>query len=214
MEENKFPSNSHRDRDPRKKVEPQKKVERIVEGRVVRRKKPLSRRLKDRFVGVDGRSVGEVLLDVLVPAAKDMWLDAIIQSAERMIFPDARPSSRRSRRGGHPGQTHFNYSSRWSGGRRDPRDDQPQMSSRARANFDFDEMILPTRGEAEAILEQLCEIVSKYEVATVADLYTMVGIQDYPTDDKYGWVDLRSSGVSRMRSGGYLLDLPRPEPVD
>ena len=47
----------------------------------------------------------------------------------------------------------------------------------------------------------------------MADLYDMVNITGDYTDTKWGWYDLRGAGVERIRSG-YLLDLPRPVPLD
>jgi hypothetical protein len=86
------------------------------------------------------------------------------------------------------------------------------LSRRARANFDFDEIILPTRVEAEEVIDRMFDLVAKYEMVTVADLYDLVGIQGNYTDEKYGWEDVRGAGVTRV-SNGYLLDIPRPEPL-
>jgi len=41
----------------------------------------------------------------------------------------------------------------------------------------------------------------------------LVGLAATHTDNKWGWTDLSGAGVSRIR-GGYLLDLPEPEPLD
>jgi hypothetical protein len=72
---------------------------------------------------------------------------------------------------------------------------------------------LATRVEAEEVIDRLFDVVSRYETATVADLYEMVGVTGNYTDDKWGWTDLRGASVQRVRNG-YLLDLPRPEPLD
>ena len=69
------------------------------------------------------------------------------------------------------------------------------------------------RAEAEEVIDRLFELVSIYESATVADLYELVGLSSTHTDHKWGWTDLMGAGVSRIR-GGYLLDLPDPEPLD
>ena len=87
------------------------------------------------------------------------------------------------------------------------------MSRRARASHDFDEIILASRVEAEEVIDRLFDLVSRYESATVADLYEMVGVTGNFTDDKWGWTNIRGAGVTRVRNG-FLLDLPRPEPLD
>jgi hypothetical protein len=219
--ESEFPSNRHKDQRKNPVSAPtqnEKKIQQVVQSDVVRRKKPLGKKLAETFVGGDAKSVwGYVAFDVLIPAAKDMFADAVSQGVERMIFGEARSYSRRTgRRPNDPSYISYNRmsNSRRVGG---PPDDRHRheisMSRRARASHDFDEIILGTRAEAEEVIDRLYDIVSKYEMATVADLYDLVGITGNYTDEKWGWVDLRGAGVNRIRSG-YLLDLPKPEPLD
>jgi hypothetical protein len=216
-----FPGNSHkkaREDNP----EPQKKVEKVVTGKVVTRKPPVSRRLASVLFGADAKSSWlAVVQDVLVPAAKDMAADALSQGFERMIYGEARSTPRRRSGllGGFqqgPSVSYNRFSTnpvgRASGlGQRN--DDRRPMSRQSRASHNFDEIILATRAEAEAVLEQMYEVLSKYDVATVADLYELVGITGEYTDEKYGWTDLRGSDVTRIREG-YLLNLPKPDVID
>lgn len=87
------------------------------------------------------------------------------------------------------------------------------MSRQSRARHQFDDIVLDERAEAEQVIDQLFDLVSKYGSATVADLYELVGLASTHTDHKWGWEELMGAGVSRVR-GGYLLDLPEPEPLD
>lgn len=211
-----FPSNSKNQRpEPVEKPEP-KKVERVTQGEVIRRKKPLGKRFVETFSGGDAKGVWRfVVMDVLIPAAKDMIADAASQGVERMIFGEARSSSRRT--GQRPlGSNGFvNYRHISPNTPRDNRRDEPRnsISRRSRADHNFDEIILPTRVEAEEVIDRLFELVSRYETATVADLYDLVGVSGNFTDEKYGWTDIRGAGVTRIRNG-YLLDLPKPEVLD
>jgi hypothetical protein len=208
-----FPSNSRKVRGPQNPEKPQ--VQQVVKGEAVRRKKPLGRRLKELiFGGADGGSVWEyVTQDVLVPAAKDTLVDVVREGIERMVFGEA--TARRSRSRNRPGETFISYNRYSGGGRREESHDRhrTQMSRRGRARHDFDEIILPTRHEADEVIERLFDLISQYEIATVSDLYDLVGLQANYTDDKWGWTELPGAGVSRVRSG-YLLDLPRPIPLD
>lgn len=86
------------------------------------------------------------------------------------------------------------------------------MSRQARAQHNFDEIVLQSRTEAEEVVDRLFEVVSRYGSASVADLYELVGLSSTHTDNKWGWDDLQGAGVSRVR-GGFLLDLPEPEPL-
>jgi hypothetical protein len=88
-----------------------------------------------------------------------------------------------------------------------------QMSPRARARHNFDEIVLESRQEAEDVLERLYDLVEQYGSASVSDLLELVGIAATHTDQKWGWEELRGAHATRIR-GGYLLDLPEPEPLN
>ena len=212
--ESEFPSNSRTEKITIK-AEP-KKIERVISGEVIRRKKPLSKRFLETFTGGDAKGVWNyVVMDVMLPAAKDMIADAVSSGVERMIFGEGRSSSRRgyshgNRSSGNNGFVSYNrYSSNTP---RDNRHEEPRssMTRRGRAIHDFDEIILRTRVEAEEVIDQLFELVSMYNEAKVSDLYSMCGIADEYTDGRYGWTDIRGAGVTKVRNG-YLLDLPKPE---
>lgn len=213
--ESEFPSNAHKQKAP--KPEP-KKIEKVISSEVIRRKKPFLKR--GFWVFLKGTVKGGlefVLLDVLVPQTKNMLADGVIQGAERMIYGESHSRGRSSgyrSGGGSNGFVNYNYRSSPNtprdGRREDPRN---SMSRRARANHDFDEIILPTRVEAEEVIDRLFELVSKFELASVSDLYDLLGIEWDYTDRAWGWTDIRGAGVTRVRNG-YLLDLPKPEPID
>lgn len=223
-----FPPNTHKQRErPEKTETPEarevKKVERIIEGEVVRRRQSPMRRFKNVFFGGEAASVKTYLvMDVLLPAFKDMVADAASQGVERMLFGEGHHYGRRGKgpRGRAP-ETRVYTDYRGRGlSTRDERDrpplgrveERPSLSRNARRNHNFEDIILATRAEAEEVIDRLFDLVSRYETATVADLYELLGITSEFTDDKWGWTDIRGSDVRRVREG-YLLDLPRPEPL-
>lgn len=119
-----FPSNQHKDKEDvePKKEEAKEKVEKVVETEPVRRKKPLGTRLKETFFGGDTRGVwGYVTQEVLVPAAKDVIADAVSQGIERMVYGEAKSTSRRTGRrpdGKGPYVSYDRYSRKKSASRR------------------------------------------------------------------------------------------------
>lgn len=207
-----LPSNARRAKEP-ERHEP-KKVEKVIVGDIVRRKKPIRKKLAETFVGGDAKSVGGYLVvDVIIPQLKDMIADSFSMGVEKMLFGEARSTSRRNGRKPNDSYIAYNrYSSNRDNRDRD-RDRGPQMSRRARANFNFDEVIIPTRHEADEVLDKLFDLLAKYEMVTVADLYSLIGVEGSYTDEKYGWTDLRGAGATRINSG-YLLELPQPEPLN
>lgn len=202
-----FPSNSHKQKAKDEKPEP-KKVEQVTSGTVVRRQKTLDKRIYEHLK----TALQFVMIDVILPMTKDMVADAVSQGAERMIFGEARSTSRRT--GGRPsGSNGYVSYNRYSPNTpRDSHRDEPrnQISRRARSTHDFGEIILATRVEAEEVIDRLFDLVSRYEMATVSDLYDLCGISGNFTDEKYGWTDIRGADFHRVRNG-YLLDLPKPE---
>lgn len=206
-----FPSNSHKANEGETAKPQDKKIDSVVTGDVLRRRKPLGKRFAETFIGGDAKSVwGYVMFEVLAPAAKDMFSDAVSQGVDRVLFGESRPGNRRGgrRREGSP-NGYVSYNRFSSNNREEPRN----VSRRARATHDFDEIILATRVEAEEVIDRLFDVVGKYEVATVSDLYDLVGITSSYTDSKWGWTDIRGAGATRIRNG-YLLDLPKPEYIE
>lgn len=204
-----FPGNSN---SKKTRAEPEaKKIEKVVTGPVRRRKKPLGKRMAETFVGGEAGSVwGYVLLDVMIPAAKDMIADAMSTGVERMLFGEVRSRGRRTSSYGSP-NGYVQYGRQSS--RREREEPRRQISRRGRSQHSFDDIILDSRVECEEVIDRLYAIVEKYEQATVADLYELTDIEATFADDKWGWTDIRGAGVTRV-SNGYLLDLPRPEPLD
>lgn len=209
-----YPGNSRelpvKKAEPKIKEEP--KAEKVVTGEVIARKKPLHRRFVETFMGGDARgAVDYVVMEVLIPAARDAIADAVSQGVEKIVFGEVK-SSRRGSRYVSPSQTSYTrYSSPTranSYGRPEPR-----MSQRARANHDFKDLVVATRVEAETVLEELDQMIHKYGTASVSNLYNLVGITGDYTDNKWGWNDSRGFDITRVREG-YLLDLPKPEPID
>ena len=205
-----YPGNSRKAKEEKNE---QKEVKKVIAGEAIRKKKPLSRRFMETFVGGDdARSVWQYVLgDVLVPAAKDTISDAVSQGIERMLFGESRGRYQARSRASSSYTSYNRYSSSSPFSRRE--EPRREMSRRARATHDFDEIILELKVEAEDVLDNLYELVQKYDTATVADLYEMVGQTANFTDEHWGWTDLRGAGVTRVKNG-YLLDLPRPEPLD
>jgi hypothetical protein len=211
MEPLDFPPNS----DTSKQPPEDKGIERIISGEARRKKPSLGKQFKDTFIAGTMRStVRYVALDVLLPMAKDTIVEVVEQGITRLIFGD----SRRYRGSTPPpsGPTGYINYSRYSGpmgsGSRVPSSSRA-MSRRARSSHDFDEIVLDSRAEAEEVIDRLYDLVSRYESASVADLYELVGLASSHTDHKWGWTDLRGAGVSRIRDG-FLLDLPDPDPLD
>ena len=87
----------------------------------------------------------------------------------------------------------------------------PDQNRRPRRRESLD-IILTSKREAENILHTMEDIIHKYDVVTVANLYEMLGLRDTPMDNKWGWVTLNGTEIRQVREG-FLLDLPPAEEV-
>lgn len=204
-----YPSNS---KTVKKEEKETKKVEKVITGNVKLKKKSLGKKFMETFVGEDIDNIGQyIVYDVLVPAAKDAISD-MIEGGISMLFYNGDKRGSRTRRSGSKSFVSYDKCS-YGTKDRDRDRDRREFSSKSRARFNFDDISLETRGEAEEVLSHLVDLTIDYDQATVADLYDLVGITGNFTDNKYGWTDLRSASVSRTRDG-YVLNLPKTVLLD
>lgn len=202
-----LPSNTNKKKT--EEIPERAEVAKIISGEAIQVKKPLGRKIAETFTGDDIRSVGDFLLfEVAIPAAKNFIADAFSEGINRLLFGGTGGSSRRIRTAS--GKPPVGYNRMFKD---DARSSGRSMSQKARATHDFSEIKLDNRAEAEDVIDKLTELVSKYGVASVSDLYDLVGVTGTFTDDKWGWDDLRSATVRIVR-GGYLVSLPPPNPLD
>lgn len=192
-----YKSNSHRSREIERE---EKKVERVVKGQVKSKKK---NKFADTFISEDAASVKEyIIFDVLIPAAKNAISDMVTTGIQMMLYGEVRGTSKSK-------GTKVSYSKYYD----DRRDRDYDRRSRTRSGYDYDEIILESRAEAEEVLNSMDDLLERYGLVSVADLYDLVGVTGNYTDNKYGWTNLRHASVQRLRDG-YLLKLPRAIPLD
>lgn len=208
-----FPSNSKLPRTER--TAPEKVVEQVVSGEVSSRKKPLGRRFREVFIGGDTKSVIQyVISDVLMPQAREMFVEAVSSGFERLIYGDSRPNRRYGARPTtNPGPTNYTrYAMRGNNpiGRQGHEERRPTASVRT---HDLDDILLATRIEAETVIDRMYDLLREYEVVTVSDLRSLIGWSSSYTDQKWGWTDLQGTDIRRVRDG-YILILPKTTSLD
>lgn len=209
-----FPGNSH---NIGKNEKPAKEeVKKVVSGDVIQKKKSLGRRFKEVFFGGEIRGATRYISqEVLLPAVKNMVVDATSRGVERVIYGESQPPKRRTIDYTSPtNRSRISYNSPIF---RDPRNrpgilpDQPPLGI-GRVRQDVGDVILASREEAALVIESLGDIIDKYEVATVADLYNLVGLPSTFVDNKWGWTTLGYAQIRQSREG-FLLDLPPVEQI-
>ncbi len=152
-------------------------------------------------------------MGVLVPAAKNMLLDAVNKGSEILIYGET--ASRRRGMGQGPRITYNSPVNRRGFSDSPLQYAPPQRPGAGTAHVGrlaSTDLILTTREEADSVLENMTNIVDQYQVASVADLNEIVGLPTNPIDNKWGWSNLSGATVRQIREG-YLLDLPPAEPI-
>lgn len=194
--------NSHRYKEQQAK-EREKKVEKVVTGKVITKKKSGIRKFADEFISEDAKNVKSYVIgEVLIPAMKKAIFDIVTDSIDMVLYGESRRGSRRSTADKVSYRSYSDYSR--------PRETR---SSSTASRYSYDEIILSTRGEAEDVLSRLDELMDAYGLVRVADLYDLVGITGDYTDNKYGWTSIRTAEIVRVREG-YAIKMPRAVPID
>lgn len=193
--------NSHKAKSEEKALV-EKKVEKVISGTAKVRKKNGARKVADAFISEDAANVKSYIFnDVVVPTVKDLISDVIKSAVDTILFGGS-SSRRNGNRRRNDGYVSYN---RFSDRRDDRRDSRASVTSR----YSLDDIILDSKGDAEYVLEQMDAILDTYGMVTVADLYDLVDISRDYTDQNYGWTSLGGARVTRVRDGGYMLELPR-----
>lgn len=202
-----LPGNSHKS----KKERPKK--ESVVTGKVITRKPSMGKRIAETFSPEDTSSVGNyVLFDILIPALKSTILDMLSQGGERLLFGDNRRMPGKTRPTNYT--SYSAYYDRPVGRPGRGISEEKELSRQARTMHNFDEVIIPNRGEAEEVIDGLQNLIADYDVATVGDFYDLVGITEHDfTDEKWGWYNLSGVAIQRVRQG-YFINMPKPVVID
>lgn len=77
----------------------------------------------------------------------------------------------------------------------------------------YNNIVLPTQGDADSVLQAMDKILGQYRNVSIADLYDLVGWQSQYTDSNYGWTDLHGASVIHVNDG-WLLKLPKAKQIN
>lgn len=196
MSDREYTPNSHKYKEEQK-VAADKKIEKVVNGTV---------KTKKRFTGkiFGAQDVGDVkdylINEVAIPGVKNLILDFIIGGATRLLGG----KSKYARSGSGSKISYRDYY--------DQRDDRRPATVSGGGRFDMEDIIFPSRIDAEAVRDQMDEVIAKYGFVTVGDMYDMAGLPQPFTGQKYGWSSIVDSRIESVRDG-YIIRLPKMSPI-
>ena len=197
-----YKPNSHKFREGQTEALTDKKIQKVVHGKVKTKPKSGMSKITDVFISEDAANVKSyIVMDVLVPAVKKAISDIVRDGIDMILYGESR---------GRRSSTSSSYVSYRDYSRSDDRD--RFRDSRIRSGYNHDDIILESRGEAEEVLTRMDELIDTYGVVSVADLYDLIGKSCEYTDNKYGWTNIRNAEAIRVRDG-YMLKLPKALPI-
>lgn len=201
---NDYKPNSHRYKEEQKnkEKETERKIEKVVTGKVITKKKSSISKFADEFISEDAKNIKSYVIgEVLIPSAKKVISEIVTNVVDILLYGGSRGGTRRST------ADRVSYRNYYD------RDARPVRDTTSYNSYSYDDIILSTRGEAEDVLSRMDELMDTYGLVRVADLYDLVGITGSYTDNKYGWTNIRSAEVVRVRDG-YMIKMPRAIAID
>lgn len=202
MEE--YKSNSFKSREQQQE-EPKQKLEPIVTSGAKIKKKSKTSEFFGQFISEDGEKVKSYIwTDVMVPAIKKTISDVVTNAIDMLLYGDTKSAYSKIPAEKVSWRTYYKSEERNSGGYV-----RPQVLP-----YTYDEIIVQTKGQADAVLNEMANAIQEYGFVSVASMYDLVGITNYAfTCNSYGWTDLRNAMIIRERDG-YLLKMPKPMAID
>lgn len=198
---------------PNSKAAKDRIIEPVVSKNVKKRKKSVSEKFTSIFVSEDAGDVKSYLIfDILVPALKDTISDMIKGGIDAILYGNDRPRNVSRTSSGGARVSYQGYYDKPSSHNSSTKPIRSGKYDR-KASHDFRDVVFEDKRDAVAVLDGLVESTVKYEFATVMDFNQLAGQESNFTDNDFGWDDLRSARVIRIRDG-YVLDLPVPIPID
>lgn len=202
LEQYKPNSNKYKEEQAANAKKDEKRVEKVVTGKVITKKEGFFTKMFKGFISEDAKDVKSYVFgDVLIPAIKKAISDIVTDGIDIILYGESRGKRGRST------ADRVSYRNYYD------RSDSYRRPAPSYNDYSYDNIILETRGEAEEVLARMDELMDTYGLVRVADLKDLVGITGTYTDNKYGWTNIRSAEVIRVRDG-FTIKMPRAVVID
>lgn len=208
MDEPQYTPNSHKYKEEQKMAEKEeKRVTKVVKSPAKTRTNEV-RKLADIFISEDISNVKNyIFMDVIVPAVKKAIYDVVTNGIDMFLYGGS-AKGKTSTSGSKV--SYRNYYERKDNNSASYRGSENVKSTES---FNYEDIVFANRGDAEAVKQQMMDVIERYGFVTVADLYDMADMTAPHTCHKYGWMNVSSAEAVRVRDG-YVLKLPRAVALD
>lgn len=208
MSEPVYTPNSHKYKEEQKQKQlttEDKQIKKVVKS-PAKTKTNEVRKIADIFISEDISNVKNyIFMDVIVPAVKKAIYDVVTNGIDMFLYGGTGKNKSSSN------GSKVSYRSYYE--RKDNNGYRGSENVKSVNSFDYEDIVFDNRGEAEAAKQQMMDIIKRYGMVTVADLYDMADRTAPYTSQKYGWMDVSGAETQRVRDG-YILKLPKAVPID
>lgn len=168
------------------------------------KKKTRRERLKEEFISEDASKVKSYLWEAVIkPSFRDTIWNLITKGLKMFLYKNGEAPTASIYESQAP---RINYAGYYGQAQ------QPAYPLN-RTSYNYGEVILRNRGEAEEVIRRLYDIVRQVGIASIGDLYQLCNMPTQFPDFTYGWTDLSDARIVDLGDGRYLISLPRPNPI-
>lgn len=181
-------------------------------------KKPMSRKFADIFISDQADTVGNFIVEeVIIPGVKDALLDILHGSIDRIFGGTAYGGYNSKRRQDVEEASWRKYHDRSRSRSSYSYDDDDDYKPRRR-KYDESTFSLNTddKHKRARVLERLTDIMKDQRYLSIYDVKVTLGFMTReidPSDQDWGWDDIRDMRTYRDYKGKYVLELPRPDDI-
>lgn len=177
---------------------------------VIVKKESEVKRFGKKFFSEDAKTVGNHVVDsVVVPSLQRLVVEIVKNAIDWIIY-----GSKGSRNPSGVGSISYgSFYNRSGYVNPTPGYQSPIMPKPASTLYAVNDIVIADRGDAEEILLRMKETINSYGMASVGDFYDLVGQRANFTDQKWGWVDLRTADIIRV-DDGFCIRFPKVQPLE
>ena len=187
----------------------------VVTGQTTVRKKNWFQKTGELlFAQTDSSTVGQYLVtDIIVPYVRKIIFDLVTSAVDMFLYGGNSPTNKPQPNG----RPYVNYNSGYTF----TRQQQTSVNTNTRPVitgkdiFDFGNVYFDFQSDARRVLDDMCNILDKYPVVTVAQFYSLAKCKiDNVQADKFGWFNLEGADVASSYDGKFFIKLPKACPID
>lgn len=184
-------------------MEDKKEISPVVKsGKAKTKKASTASKFARLFLSEDASLTKEyVVNDVAIPKAKDLIASVLKSIIDTLFYGRSGGGSSRST------SSYVSYRDYGSPERKERR------SSPYQSQPIFSEIIFDDPRDATEVIARMNEIVDRYRIATVGNLFDLADLKAPYTAENYGWTDFKNAKVVRT-GDGYVIKTPPCMPID